>query len=67
MLHEDEVLKPKRFGTSGLIETFKGNDYPNEHAFYCIEHENEDILFACMYMDGLILTGNNLRLSEKFE
>ena len=29
MLHEDEVLKPKRFGTSGLIETFKRNDYPN--------------------------------------
>lgn len=29
MLHEDEVFKPKRFGTSELIETFKRNDYQN--------------------------------------
>lgn len=40
---------------------------PNEHAVYCIEHENDDILFACLYMDDLILTGSNLSLSENFE
>ena len=49
---------------------FQGNGfekYPYEHVIYVKKEADDNILFACLYVDNLIFTGNNPTLFEDFK
>lgn len=40
---------------------------PHEHVLYAKVNENGDVLFACLYVDDLIFTGNNPKMFEELK
>ena len=78
--HEDKVLRLKktfygskqapRAWSSCIDKYFQDNGFTRclfEFAFYIKFHTNGDILLVCLYVDDLILTGNNPVLFEAFK
>ena len=76
----DKVLKLKkalyglkqapRAWNSRLDKYFQANNFtkcPHEHALYAKVNDNGDILYACLYVDDLIFTGNCPRMFEDFK
>jgi hypothetical protein len=54
---------------SRIDNYFKANNFtkcPHEHAMY-VKIKNGDILIVCIYVDDLILTGNNPNMFEEFK
>ncbi|KAL0367342.1 UNVERIFIED_CONTAM: Copia protein [Sesamum radiatum] len=77
---EDKVLKLKRalYGlkqaprawNSRIDHYFQNNGFikcPHEHALYVKKNTKGDILFVCLYVDGLIFTGNNPKKFDDFK
>ncbi|KAJ7958815.1 Retrovirus-related Pol polyprotein from transposon TNT 1-94 [Quillaja saponaria] len=77
---EDKVLKLKkalyglkqapRAWNNQIDKYFQENGFvrcPHEYALYVKAHENDDVLFVCLYVDDLIFTGNNPIMFEDFK
>ena len=77
--HEDKVLRLKkalyglkqapRAWNSCIDKYFQDNEFScclHEYVFCIKVHTNGDILLVCLYVDDLILTGNNPILFEAF-
>ncbi|KAL4284533.1 hypothetical protein GQ457_16G014010 [Hibiscus cannabinus] len=78
--HEDKVyclkkalyrLKqaPRAWNTR-IDEYFQKNGFiksPYEHTLYTKKNEDGDIMIVCLYVDGMIFTGNNLGMFHDFK
>lgn len=77
---EDKVLKLKkalyglkqapRVWYNCIDEYFQKNGFtksPYEHALYVKENKDGEVMYACLYVDDLIFTGNNQTIIEEFK